>query len=219
MGVNWNILEERDPPDFIIADGDHKFGLDVADIFAGDQDEFGSAMKRRESDTQKKLSSLRREYEAKTGVILSVKFLGRIAPDTLAEVIPRLLALDLAAKSIGYQTAFEILVGFEAPLKLFVTKSLRPDWFSVGDRVGFVTPSPDFAIAAEIAKKGMKLAQYKVLAGDDVRLLLVANRIPNSGKLGTKTETAFDFHGFKAVYYFPYPEKAFALREAPLASR
>jgi len=214
LGVGWTIFEERDPPDFIIADGDNHFGLDVADVFAGSQDEHGSQTKRAESDTQKLLNNLRRQYEAEANVNLCVKFLGRLAPDTLAKVVPELVALDLAAKPLAYQTTIEIQVGFEAPLKLFVTKGSRSEWFAMGDRVGFVTRNPDPIIAAEIAKKGKKLAQYKSLVGNDVRLLLVANRIPNSGKIGAKTESAFDFSGFSAVYFFPYPEDAIALREA-----
>jgi hypothetical protein len=214
LGVGWTIHEERDPPDFIIADGDHYFGLDVADIFGGAQNVNGSVMKRAESDTQKQLNSLRRQYEDQTGVSLCVKFLGPIAADTLARVVPELAALDLAAKPLAYQTTVEILLGFDAPLKLYVTKSNRSDWFAMNDRVGFVTRNPDSFIMAEITKKSQKLAQYKALVGDDVRLLLVANRIQNSGKIGHKTDSAFNLHGFKAVYFFPYPEKALVLREA-----
>jgi hypothetical protein len=177
LKVGWTILEERDPPDFIIADGDRKFGLDVAEIFHGRRTASGSQMKKTESDMQKQLDNLRREYELQTGVILSVKFVGRIAPDTLPKVVPELLALDLATQPLAYHTTVEILSGFEAPLKLHVTKSNRPDWLAVGHYVGFVTRNPDPFIAEEIAKKSLKLAQYKSLAGtDDVRLLLVATR-------------------------------------------
>ncbi|MFO1125263.1 MAG: hypothetical protein U1E25_08300 [Methylocystis sp.] len=214
LGVSWTIHEELDPPDFIIADGTHHFGLDVADIFGGAQNVSGSVMKRAESDTQKQLNNLLRQYENQTGVSLCVKFLGRITPDALARVVPELVARNLAVESIGYQTTLEILVGFEAPMKLYVTKSYRSDWFAMNDRIGFVMPNPDSFIAGEIAKKSKKLAKYKSRVGDDVRLLLVANGVQNSGKIGHNTDSAFDFHGFKAVYFFPYPEKALVLREA-----
>ncbi|MGD1016274.1 MAG: hypothetical protein ABR863_07515 [Roseiarcus sp.] len=149
LGVGWTIREERDPPDFIIADGDHDFGLDVADIFGGAQNEHGSEMKRAESDRQKLLNNLRRKYEAETGVNnLSVKFVGRIASDTLARVVSELVALDLAAKPLGYRKTIEIQAGFEAPLKLYVTKSDRSGWFTTNDRAGFVMPNPDPIIAA-----------------------------------------------------------------------
>lgn len=214
LGNNWTIGEECESPDFIVVDGDHHFGIEVADIFGGAQAQNGSATKRVESDTQKQLNNLRRQYEDQTGNLLIVKFLGRVAPDALAKVVPELVARDLAAKPPAYQTTIEILVGFEAPLKLYVTKSSRADWFAMADRVGFVTQNPDPTIAAAIAEKSKKLVQYKSLAGDDVRLLLVANKIQNSGKIGPQTDGAFDFHGFQAVYFFPYPEKTIALREA-----
>lgn len=215
LGVGWTIHEEHDPPDFIIADGDHHhFGLDVADIFVGDQNERGSMMKRGKSETQQALNALRLQYEAKTGINLIVKFLGRIAPDTLGMVVTELVALDLASKPLAHQTTAEILVGFEAPLKLFVTRSERSNWFSVGDQVGWIVQRPEEIVAAEIEKKGKKLLQYRSVAGDDVRLLLVADRIKNSGKIAHEVEGAFDFHGFNAVYLFPYPENAIALREA-----
>src|ERR1700728_892091 len=78
LGVAWSVHEELDPPDFIIADGDHLFGLDVADVFVGSQNEHGSLTKRAESDIQKQLNTLRLQYEANTGVNLRVKFLGPI---------------------------------------------------------------------------------------------------------------------------------------------
>jgi hypothetical protein len=69
-------------------------------------------------------------------------------------------------------------------------------------------------MAAAIAKKAGELTRYRSAAGDDVRLLLVANRINNSGKLELEAGAQFDFHGFNAVYLFPYPEDAIALDDA-----
>ena len=156
-------------------------------------------MKRDESEIHNALNGLRLRYETETGVNLSVKFLGRIEPDTLADVVSDLVALALASKPLRYQTVIEKRPGLEAGLKLFVTKSLRPNWYSVNDRVGWVMRNPQNIIATEIEKKSKKLPQYKAVAGDDIRLLLVADRIKNSGKIAPQVEEAFDFHGFKAV--------------------
>ncbi len=213
LGVGWAIREECDPPDFIITEGDHKFGLDVAQIFMGQQSGRGSTLKRAESETHNALNALRLQYETETGINLNVKFLGRIAPDNLANVVSDLVALDLASKPLTYQTVVEKRPGLDAGLKLFVTKSLRPDWYSVNDRVGWVTLNPQSIIAAEIKKKSKKLPQYKAAAGDDIRLLLVADRSKNSGKIAPQVGDAFDFHGFKAVYLYPHPEEAIVLRE------
>jgi hypothetical protein len=214
LGYGWTIREECEPPDFIITEGDHHFGLDVAEIFMGQQSGRGSTMKRDESEIHNALNALRLRYETETGINLNVKFLGRIGPDTLADVVSDLVALDLASKPLAYQTVIEKRPGLEAGLKLFVTKSLRPEWYSANDRVGWVTRNPQNIIAAEIKKKSKKLPQYKAAAGDDIRLLLVADRVQNSGKIDNQVEDAFDFHGFKAVYLYPHPEDAIALREA-----
>jgi hypothetical protein len=214
LGTGWTIRHECEPPDFIITEGDHDFGLDVAEIFVGQQDARGSAMKRDESERHNVLDALRLQYEKQTRINLNVKFVGRLAPDTLADVVSDLVALDLASKPLAYRTVIEEQPPLEAGLKLYVTKSLRSDWYTVNDRAGWVTRHPQNIIAAEIEKKSKKLPQYRAAAGDDVRLLLVADRIKNSGKIAHQVEDAFDFHGFKAVYLFPYPEDAIALREA-----
>ena len=125
-----------------------------------------------------------------------------------------LVALDLPSKLLAYHAVIEKRPGLEAGLKLFVTKSLRSNWFSVNDQVGWVMRNPKSIIATEIEKKSKNLPQYKAVAGDDIRLLLVADRIKNSGKIAPQPEGAFEFRGFKAVYLYPYPEDAVALREA-----
>jgi hypothetical protein len=48
----------------------------------------------------------------------------------------------------------------------------------------------------------------------DVHLLLVADRIKNSGKISPQAADALYFHGSKAIYLLPYAEDAIALREA-----
>lgn len=47
---------------------------------------------------------------------------------------------------------------------------------------------------------------------NDIRLLLVADAIQNSGKLRLEPAAAFDSLGFREIYLFPYPEEALILR-------
>ena len=214
LGVDWTIHAERDPLDFIIADGNHLFGLEVADIFVGHQNKNGSSVKKSESYRQKQLNNIRSEYEGNTDIKLCVKFLGCLTTKNLEKVVPNLIALNLAEKPMAYQTCVEIQNGLEAPLKLYVTKTSRSEWFMMSDRVGFVAPNSDEIIAREIESKSNKILQYMSIAGNDVRLLLVANRLQNSGKLGCMTNSLFDFHGFTEIYFYPYPEKViFICRE------
>ena len=122
-------------------------------------------MKRNESEAHNVLNALRLQYETQTGTNLNVKFVGRIAPDTLADVVSDLVALDLPSKPPDYHAVIEKRPGLEAGLKLFVRKSLHSDWYSVNDRVGWVTRNPESIIATEIEKKSKKLRNTKPLRG------------------------------------------------------
>jgi hypothetical protein len=48
LGPDYMIAEERESPDFIISNGDERFGLEVAQVFR-DQSPHGSPTKARES--------------------------------------------------------------------------------------------------------------------------------------------------------------------------
>jgi hypothetical protein len=128
-------------------------------------------------------------------------------------VIPELILSDLPSKPIGHHFVIDTGTG----LRVHVTKSLRPDWYNVNARVGFVDRNPQQIIADAIEKKPKELPRYQAAAGPDIRLMLVADRIHNSGKMMLEQPAAFDFHGFRAVYFFPYPEPALILTNADSA--
>ena len=136
LGKAWHIgLEDRENPDFLVTEGDHHFGLEVCEVFTGEQDESGSSMKKLESKKQKSIDELRRQYEAATAVTLTVKFVGITDAKDLATVVSALLAEDLAGKALGYHCVIDQNSG----LRLHVTKALRADWYSVDDRVAWLT--------------------------------------------------------------------------------
>src|SRR5262249_51919493 len=89
-------------------------------------------------------------------------------------------------------------------LRVHVTKAYRPDWFSINDRVGFVDRNPHKIISAAIARKAEKLPEYRQAAAD-VRLLIVADRIRNSGKMELAEGSRFYFGGFQKVYLYLIP--------------
>ena len=210
LGADWTIIAEREPPDFLIGDGGRQFGLEVIDIFMGPQTSAGSAMKKAESEMQRVLNALRAEYEKVDPGPLLVKFVGRIEADTLAPVVRGLIDLDLTTKPLAFQAIFDTQLG----LRVHVTKSYRAEWFSVMDRVGWVDRNPQQLIAEAIEAKSAKLADYQALAGPDIRLLLVADAVQNSGKIRFADEAAFDLRGFKAAYLFPFPADVVILRAA-----
>lgn len=61
-------------------------------------------------------------------------------------------------------------------------------------------------IVETVCNKSQRLRDYKKEAGSDIRLLIVANRIQNSGKLMLEGQVPLDKKGFHAVYFFSYPE-------------
>jgi hypothetical protein len=71
--------------------------------------------------------------------------------------------------------------------------------------------NPVRIIAEAIERKAPELTRYKALAGSDIRLLLIADRIQKSGKLTLEGRPAFDLQGFRVVYFFPYPESVIVL--------
>jgi hypothetical protein len=202
LGKTWSLQEDREHPDFIITEGEQRFGLEVCEIFTGQQDRAGSAMKRTESGVHRQLEALRREYESVAQTTLRVQIVGRLSPESMAAIVPAIVAEDLASKPVGHHLVIDQGNG----LRLHVTKAFRPEWFSINQRVGWVDRNPLPIIADAIKKKSSELERYRAAAGPDIRLLLVADRILNSGKLMLDDTAALDTEGFQVVYLFPYPE-------------
>lgn len=125
----------------------------------------------------------------------------------MARLVSDLIELDLASKPVGHRAVVDSKLG----LRVHVTKHLRSEWYSLNDRVGWVDRNPQKIIADAIEAKGKKLQRYQAAAGTDIRLLLVADAIHNSGKMRLQEGHAFDLHGFEAVYLFLYPEGVIAL--------
>ena len=213
LGMTWIFSDDRERPDFVVTEGAEQFGLELSDIFIGPQSNAGSAMKQHESNTQRVVNDLRRQYEAVADIPLHVRFVGKLDAENIARVIPELIASDLPSKPVGHRFIIDTGTG----LRVHVTKSFRPDWYSVNARVGFVDRNPEQIVANAIEKKSKELPRYKAAVGFDIRLLLVADRIHNSGKMILEKSVVFDFHGFRAVYFFPYPESALILTDANAA--
>jgi hypothetical protein len=209
LGKDWIILpDERENPDFVVADGEHRLGLEVVSVFTGDKGSTGSSMKKSESVMQRSINALRDQYEASAKAKLHVRLVGKIDPATVANVVSSLIALDLDSKLMGFHTVLDEQRG----LRVHVTKGFRSDWYNINDRVGWVDRNPTDIISQAIGDKSQNLPRYKASVGDDIRLLLVADAIQNSGKLRLEPAAAFDSLGFREIYLFPYPEEALILR-------
>jgi hypothetical protein len=120
----------------------------------------------------------------------------------MAAIVPALVAEELATKPVGHHVVIDRGNG----LRLHVTKSFRPEWFSVNHRVGWVNRNPLPIIMDAIEKKSKELHRYRAAGSADIRLLLMADRIHNGGKLLLDDTAEVDTKGFQVVYVFPYPE-------------
>ncbi len=202
LGTTWSLSPDRESPDFLVTEGTQKFGLEVSEVFMGPQSRDGSKIKEKESKTQKAVNALRLEYEEITNIPLRVQLVGDMCAKNMAKVVPALVAEDFASKPILHHVKIKLGDG----ISVHVTKAFRAEWYSVNDRVGWVDCDPIQRIADAVEKKSKKLPAYKEEVGLDIRLLLVADRINNSGKLMLKERPALDVQGFRVVYFFSYPE-------------
>ncbi len=202
LGKTWTLWPDREQPDFLVTEGTQKFGLEVSGVFMGPQGPAGAAMKEKESKTQKAVDALRIKYEEITNIPLRVRFLGDMSADNMATVVPALVAEDFASKPILHHVKIKLGDG----ISVHVTKAFRAEWYSVNDRVGWVDCDAIQRIADAVEKKSKKLPAYREAVGPDVRLLLVADRINNSGKLMLRDRPELDVQGFRVVYFFSSPE-------------
>lgn len=210
LGKAWELGLNREHPDFVVTEGDRKFGLEVSEIFTGAQSKAGAAMKAKESNAQQAVNSLRRDYEATTNIPLIVKFVGNMCAENLAAVVPALIARDLSSKPIGHRDVLD----WGAGLRVYIMKGFRPDWYNVNDRVGWVDRDAASRISDAIAKKSGELLRYRQNAGADIRLLIVADRIHNSGKLLFEESRTLDLRGFRTVYFYSRPESVTVFDES-----
>ena len=202
LGVQWEVGEDRESPDFLIDDGSCRFGLEVSELFAGPVGIRGALRKATESFHQKTIDRCRRAYEKERAVPLRVAILGKVTSGSMEELLTMLLCHDLESMQPGERFEVEISDQFKA----HVTRALRHQWFRVNDRVGWVNTNPLPMIEEAAAKKSELLANYREAAGPDIRLLLVANRLFASGKLQLVEDSTVDTQGFRVVYFFSYPE-------------
>jgi hypothetical protein len=207
LGAAWK-MDDREPPDFEITEGNGKFGLEVTEIFAGLNNHGGAEMKKRESKMDKRIDELRREYEAKHNIALWVRFTGNVCHGTLAIVVKLLESADFPSRPMWEAVRLDGRNG----LYVRARKQPKADWQNIMDRVGWMDRWPHGKIADAIAKKANELPRYKAEVGDDVRLLIVADQFRNSGKLRLEQrDAAFDLHGFTKVYFYSYPESVVEL--------
>ena len=138
LGKTWILEEDSENPDFFIIDDDKRFGLEVSELFIGMQDHAGSALKRVESDTQRRIEALRREYESLTQTTLRVQIVGTFSPVNIRAIVAALIDEGLESKPIGHHLVIDQSDGLR--LHVIPTAALadlrRFPWLGFSDSLG-----------------------------------------------------------------------------------
>lgn len=206
LGAEWT-FEDGESPDFLVVEKAKKFGLEVTEVFAGAVSRKGSLLKRDESGNHRAIEALRSAYEAVHPEPLNVQFVGEYSDEAASRVVANLVGVDFPSKPVGHKETIDDGQG----LRIHARKGLRPIWYNVMDRVGWVDNNPRPKIEEAIKAKAYELERYRHNVGADVRLLIVADRINNSGKLALADGDKFDLMGFDQVYFYSRPEGVITL--------
>ena len=203
MGYGWTVEvppNEDDWPDLLIKTSNDIFGLEVRDIYV-DENRRGSIEKRDESFRQKLLSDLAVKYYAKKKDPILLNIRGPLDKDSVDKVLDYLLSTDLQE---GRRIMHDIIIkGKKTRLFLerlpgsFVNYSR---WVYMDDNIGWVQRIKDEDIENIVKEKGANISKYKKNV-KNVSLLIVSNRIKNSGKLHLEKSRNINTYGFKNVFF------------------
>lgn len=221
-GLNWLVRassSEIDSPDLMVATPDGEFGLEHTQVFVGGRPRAeGSSLRGAEARRADRGKAILEECERTLNATLHIRFSSPVYQheptktfefDRLSngEIADAICSLPLAAASLGENLASS---QFDR-CKIWVKRAHRSRWEFIQDGVGFVVTQGSMAVQAAVADKSEKLVKYRAGGLSDVRLLVIANRIRNSGKLMLPDGAEIDRLGFNRVYFFSYPDQAIEL--------
>jgi len=216
LNADWRIQvpsDERIAPDFIVTESTGSFGLEHTQVFKDALDRSaGSQMKSAESRRQSRLTGIGVSVSAAMGFPIKLLVSSErkyVDEDHFAfddcsneQLEAAVLSSNLKSHELN-----------EPPLKIetrgvtiFASRRLRNEVEFIQDRVGFVGWG-EGALKAAIAAKSAKLPKYRSEGLVDIRLLVVSDRLFNSGKLNLTHDAVVDRMGFDIVYFLSYPDE------------
>lgn len=211
LGEEWE-LESHESPDFLVTSAGHRFGLEITECHIGPKGNKGATARAKESTNHNWLTEIRRRYEYAGGVGLNLRYRGQVGPIAAEELLQALHNARFEThKPVDRFDRLDLTNG-----KAYVFRTLNAYWMMLDDRSGRVSHDGSF-LQREIDVKAKKLLKYREVCAD-IRLLVVANRIYNSGKLELQDGFRPKLRGFDAVYFFSYPSSVTAFHapeEAP----
>jgi hypothetical protein len=203
LAADWTLSNIPEPLDFEARAGSYRFGLEVRQVFAGGEKTYGSPLRRNESINDGLIYSLAEQYYAAGGRPITAQVLGNLSKADIEQTAQRMSA---GAPLLPWDsTAFHLneMQVYMTTLPSSLDRYSR--WTVVGDHVGWAREITRDELQAAVERKKRNLALYKAKYSD-IDLLLVADRIFNSGRLVQADGITIDNPGFRNVYFMSYPE-------------
>jgi hypothetical protein len=212
LNESWDVAPSPDEvswPDLMVTTESGNFGLEVREIYL-DESSKGSTKKANEKNNLKNIQKLANAYYKSNCSAIRVNLLGDIGHhdkllSSITKEAPQLSEFE--QKRIEPYNGCVIYV-WRLPDQLGEYKR----WNYVSDKVGFVRNIDKDIIERVIFEKAKNLQKYTKNVSD-VRLLLVSDRLFNSGKAQLNDDIICDTFGFNMVYYLSYPETAWKLKQ------
>lgn len=193
---------EESWPDLIVESSGITFGLEVRELYP-DESKKGSKKRENESLHIASISALAKKYYKSSCVPIRVNILGSIEQEevileSLLQSIERLGDLEQARLE-----PYEGCVAYVLKLPSNFGKYMR--WSYISDKVGWVGYLDCENIEEKIKEKAIKIKKYSENI-KEIRLLLVCNRLLNSGKFVYIKNKQIEILGFNEVYFLSYPD-------------
>jgi hypothetical protein len=202
-------VEHFERPDFILTNSSGRWGVEVTEVLQ-DSGPHGSLVRRDEQERARFLARLAKVYYAAGGrpVLLKLTLPRHPSANFADDLAGRMLAERTVVPEGEQRKCYLRPAVEEQPFYLTALTDEFPAysrWLSIGDGVGWVRSVESATLNSIIATKAGKLAEYR-MSVPRVVLLIVANRLLNSGKFQLSTELqTLDALGFEEVYLLVHP--------------
>lgn len=202
LSRDWDLGDDREEPDFVVRDGNDVFGLEITLAFEYLSSRGQSRLRQREAFNAKRLRGLEGDWSKQSDTILQVQVLGSLDDSNQHEVVEILQQRAVADRSI---TDLPLRLETPSGIRVFVRVAFHSRWSQLDDGVGWVTQNAVSQAQAAINRKAARLPAYRVAAGTDVRLLIVADHSRASGMLELETVDELNLSGFSRAYFMTFP--------------
>jgi hypothetical protein len=149
---------------------------------------------------------IRQEVEQQTGVTFSVTFAQRPHAAEEAQIAAELVALGLQHQPLWSVADFSRPNG----ARIVARRTENPHWCVVSDSAGWVDRQGHIQLQHCVAEKSPRSKIYGGPGVSDLRLLVVADAMLNSGKVAADPNVCIDLMGFTRVYLAAYPKDVVA---------